>query len=249
VGVTAFMIDPIVRKGVEYGSSTTLKVPTHLRGATVKFRGKVGLDHFEVSNPAGFTEPKAIQFEHLDLEVRPRELFKPVVHIQQLRITKPEVTLEFVGTKSNLTTLMDNLPKGEPAAEPAEKKEAKKFLINKVRIENGTVKFRSDVLPGGTKTLTLPPIELDNVGTAEGGASAGEIARILLQALGTAALNAGEGLLPKQLLDNLRGDLSKNLQAVPEEIRKKLGDIKVPEEVEPEKVEKTLKDLFEKKAR
>jgi len=246
VAVTAMMIDPIVRRGVEYGATTTLKVPTHLAGAWVKFKGKVELDRFEVANPAGYTEPKAIVFERLDLAVPPRELFKPTVHIDQVRIVKPEVTLEFVGTKSNLATLMDNLPKSEPGAEKAD---GKKFLIQKLRIDDGTVKFRSDSLPGGTKTLTLPPIELENVGTAEGGATTGQIARILLQALGTAALNAGQGLLPKELLDNLRGDLTKQLQSVPEELRRKLGDIKGPEEVEPEQVEKTLKDLFEKKVR
>jgi hypothetical protein len=248
VAVMAIMIDPIVRRGVEYGSTSTLKVPTHLGAASVKFKGKVQLDRFEVANPAGFTEPKAIVFERLDLAVPPKELFKPVVHVDQLNIVKPEVTLEFVGTKSNLSTLMDNLPKAEPGAEPAGKKEGKKFLIHKLRIENGTVKFRSDKLPGGTKTLALPAIELENVGTAEGGATTAEIARIVLQALGTAALNAGEGMLPMELLNNLKGDLSKQLQGVPDEIRKKLGDVKAPEQAEPEKVEKTLKDLFEKKA-
>jgi hypothetical protein len=244
VAVTAIMIDPIVRRGVEYGSTTTLKVPTHLAAASVKFKGKVELDRFEIANPAGFTEPKAIVFERLELAVPPRELFQPVVHVDRLHVVKPEVTLEFAGTKSNLAALMDHLPKAEPGAE---KTEGKKFLIHKVRIENGTVRFRSDALPGGAKTLTLPPIELENVGTAEGGASTAQIARILLQALGTAALNAGEGMLPKELLDNLRGDLAKHLEAVPEEIRRKLGDIKLPEQTQPEKVEKTLQDLFDKK--
>src|SRR5262245_40014952 len=97
VVVAALMIDPLVKKGVEYGSTTTLKVPTHLGGAKVRFKGKLDLDRFEVANPAGFKEPKAIVFDHLDLEVRPRELFQPVVNVQQLRIVKPEVTLEFVG--------------------------------------------------------------------------------------------------------------------------------------------------------
>jgi hypothetical protein len=249
VAVVAILIDPIVRKGVEYGSTSALKVPTHLAGASVKYKGKVELDRFEVGNPAGFTEPKALLLEHLDLEVHPRELFKPVVHIEQLRIVKPEVALEFVGTKSNLSVLMDNLPKSEPAAEKPDKKGGeKRFLIQKLRIDNGTVKFRSDSLPGGTKTMALPPIELENVGTAEGGATTAQILRVVLQSLGTAALNAGEGLLPKELLNGLRGDLSKQMQSVPDEIRRKLGELKAPEAAEPEKVEKTLKDLFEKKA-
>lgn len=245
VAAVAVMIDPIVRRGVEYGSTSTLKVPTHLGAASVKFKGKVELDRFEIANPAGYAEPKAVVFERLDLAVPPRELFKPTVHVERLQIVKPEVTLEFVGTKSNLSTLMDQLPKADPGAE---KTEGKKFLIHKLRIEEGTVKFRSDKLQGGTRILTLPPLELENVGTAEGGASMAQILRVVLQSLATAALNAGEGMLPMELLNGLRGDLSKQLQSVPDEIRRRLGDIKVPEPAEPERVEKTLKDLFEKKA-
>ena len=245
VAVIAICIDPIVRRGVEYGSTSALKVPTRLGAATVKFSGKATLDRFEVDNPAGFKEPKAIVFERLDLALRPKGLFDPAVYVDELRIVKPEVTLEFTGTKNNLSTLLDHLSAGKPAAE--EKKEGKKFLIRKLRIESGTVKFRSDLLSETARTLTLPPIELDNIGTAEGGASTTELLRVLLQALATAALNAGEGVLPKELLNSLRGDLSKQMQSIPDELRRKLGDIKVPEQAEPEKVEKTLKDLFEKK--
>ncbi|RPH49752.1 MAG: hypothetical protein EHM91_02765 [Planctomycetota bacterium] len=244
VAVMAICIDPIVRRGVEYGATSALKVPTRLEEATVKFSGKARLDRFEVDNPAGFKEPKAIVFERLDLTLRPKGLFDPAVYVDELRIVKPEVTLEFTGTKSNLSTLLENLSAGKPAGE---QKEGKKFLIRKLKIESGTVKFRSDLLSENARTLTLPSIELDNIGTAEGGASTTEVLKVLLQTLATAAMNAGEGVLPKELLNSLRGDLSKQLQSAPEEIRRKLGDLKVPEQAEPEKVEKTLRDLFDKK--
>ena len=249
VAVLALCIDPIVRRGVEYGSTSALKVPTRLGDATVKFSGKATLDRFEVDNPAGFKEPKAIALERLDLALRPKGLFDPAVYVDELRIVKPEVTVEFAGTKSNLSTLMDHLSSGKPAGE---KKEGKKFLIRKLKIDSGTVRFRSDLLSEKTRTLTLPPIELENIGTAEGGASMTEVLKVLIQTLATAAMNAGEGMLPKELLDNLRGDLSKHLGDLQgeamDQLRRKLKDIKVPEQAEPEKVEKTLRDLFDKKA-
>jgi hypothetical protein len=251
VAVMAIMIDPIVRRGVEYGSTSALKVPTRLEEATVKFSGKARLDRFEVDNPAGFKEPKAIVLERIDLVLRPKGLFDPAVYVDELRILKPEVTVEFTGTKNNLSTLLDHLSAGKPSAE--EKKEGKKFLIRKLKIESGTVKFRSDLLSENSRTLTLPPIELDNIGTAEGGASTTEVLRVLLQTLATAAMNAGEGLLPKELMDRLRGDLSKHLNDLQgeamDQLRRKLEDIKRPGQAEPEKVEKTLRDLFENKVR
>lgn len=244
VAVVAVMIDPLVRRGVERSTASSLQVPTRLNAADVKFSGRAVLSRFEADNARGFSEPRAVAFERLDLELNPRELLGSTVHIDELTVVKPELTLEFTGAKNNLSALMDNLSSGRKA-------DGKKFLIRKVRIEGGIVRFRSNLLSGGTRTLTLPAIELENIGTGEGGASTTEILRVLLQTLGTAALNAGEGLLPGQLLEHLRSDLAQRLREIPsrtmEELRRRLEDAKAGE-VDPQRVERTLRDLLEKKA-
>jgi hypothetical protein len=241
----AILIDPIVRSAVESQSAKALKVPTRLSDATIRFSGHATLGKFEIHNPQPFTEPRAVTFERFDVGVKPRNLFRPTVTINDVTVVRPELTLEFTGAKSNLSTLLDNLSAGSAPGASSEKK--KKFIVRKFRIDQAVVRFRSDLLPGGARSVTLPTIELENVGTAEGGASIGEILGVLLKTLGSAALKAGEGMVPADLLNNLRGDLEGKLKELPgkamEEIQKKAGDLKLPSDLE-----KKLKNPLERKS-
>jgi len=242
--VAAVLIDPIVRSTVEHQSAKALKVPTRLSDATIRFSGHATLGKFEIHNPQPFTEPRAVTFERFDVDVKPRELFHQTVTINDVTVVRPELTLEFTGAKNNLSALLDNLSSG-PA--PGGSSEKKKFMVRKIRIDQAVVRFRSDLLPGGARSVTLPAIELENVGTAEGGASIGEILGVLLKTLGSAALKAGEGMLPADLLNNLRGDLEGKVKELPgkamEEIQKKAGELKLPSDLE-----KKLKNPLERKS-
>lgn len=228
--IASVMIDPLVRRTVESESTAALKVPTRLDDADIRFSGGLTLQRFEIHNPPAFSEPRAITFNRLDVAVRPRELLDNPIDIDQVTVVAPELTLEFTGTKNNLSTLLDNLKADR--APGAEKTDGKKYLIRALRIEGATVRFRSDLLSGGVRSLTLPPIDLQNVGTAEGGATMGEILGVVLQALGTAALQAGEGMVPADLLRSLRGDLEGRLKELPgralEELQKKLPELRNP---------------------
>jgi uncharacterized protein involved in outer membrane biogenesis len=232
--VATVLIDPIVRKQVEQQSAAALKVPTKLNDASVHFSGSATLGKFEIHNPPNFSEPRAVTFERFDLAVPPRELFQDVVHIDQVTVVRPELTLEFTGVKNNLSILLDNLSAGRDPAKQSS--DGKKFLIGKLRIQEAVVRFRSDLLSGGVRSVTLPAVDLENVGTAEGGATIGEILRVVLQTLGSAALKAGEGMLPADLLNTLRGELQGKIRDLPgkalDELEKRAGELKLPTELE-----------------
>lgn len=232
--VATVLIDPIVRSQVERQSAVALKVPTRLNDASVRFSGNATLGKFEIHNPPNFSEPRAVTFERFDLAVPLRELLRDVVHVDQVTVVRPELTLEFTGAKNNLSTLLDNLSAGrEPGKQSSD---GKKFLIRKLRIQDAIVRFRSDLLSGGVRSITLPAVDLENVGTAEGGATIGEILGVVLQTLGSAALKAGEGLVPADLMNALRGDLQGKIRDLPakalEELEKKAGELKLPTELE-----------------
>jgi len=214
--VGVIFVDPIVRSGIEKGGSHALKVPVHLKTASIGlFSGKASLSGFEVANPPGYAESRSVAFGRIDTEVRPSSLLHDVVEIGELTVVKPELTLEFTGTKSNWSTLMDNLSPGKPEAK--EEKPAtpgKKFIIHRMRIEEAGALFRSDVIPGGGTSVTLPSIDLENVGTAEGGATLGQVLNVILHQLGDAALKAGQGIVPTELLNNLGASLKENLKTL-----------------------------------
>src|SRR5262249_37500773 len=138
----------------------------------------------------------------------------------------PEVIVEFAGTKNNLSVLMDNLSPAKPEQEPAKKPGGKKFVVHKVHIQEAKVWFKSDLLPGGPQSVTMPSIELANVGTAEGGATLGDILGAVIKALAGAALKSGEGILPTELLDNLRTGIKDLPGQSAEELRKRAEELK-----------------------
>jgi hypothetical protein len=229
VAAVAIFINPLVKAGVEKGGSAALKVPVHLNRASIRWSGHATLAGFEVGNPAGFSEPKSVAFDRVSVSVGPSDLFKDVIHVPEVTIVKPDLTLEFSGTKNNLSALMDNVSGGKKAPEPekpVEKPSGKKFLVHKLRVEEGTVRFKSDLLPGGAKSVTLPSVELENVGTAEGGATLGDILQKVLEALEGAALKAGQGVLPPGLLDNLKSGLKDIPGRTVQEIEKESGELK-----------------------
>jgi hypothetical protein len=247
VAGVALFINPIVRAGVEKGGSAALKVPVHLDRALIRWTGHATLGGFQIGNPAGFTEPRSVAFDRIDVAVGPADLFKEVIHIGEVTIVKPDLTLEFSGTKNNLSALSNNLSGGEktPEAKPAEKAPGKKFLIHKLRIQEGTVRFKSDLLPGGAHSVTLPSVELDNVGTAQGGATLGEILGTVLDSLTQGALKAGEGILPAGLLDNLRRGIRDLPARTVEEFQKETEELK--KEADPAELQKKLRDRLKKK--
>lgn len=241
LGVLIF-IDPLVRAAVEKGGAAALKVPVHLQSASVRFSGAATLTGFEIANPPGYSEPRSVAFEKLEASIRPGSLFQDVVEIGNLELVRPDLTLEFAGTKSNLSVLLNNLPSGQPK-EGEPKSPSKKFIIRHLRVQEAAARFRSDLIPGGAKSVTLPAIELENVGTAEGGLTTGQLMGVLLRQLGDSALKAGQGLVPTELLNDLQGTIKegvKSLENLPsksvEELKKQIPD--------KEKLENKAKDLL-----
>jgi hypothetical protein len=245
---TVIFIDPLVKAGVERGASAALKVPVHLNGVSVRFSGSADLTGFDVGNPPGYAEPRSIAFDRVNASVQPSSLLKDVVHVGEVTLVKPEVTMEFAGTKSNWSALMDNLAAEMPKSEPKEPPKdsgapAKKFIIHKIRIEEAAVKFRSDLIPGGAKSVTLPTIELHDIGTAEGGATMGQVLNTILHSLGDSALKAGQGVVPTELLNSLGSTINKGVKAVEKLPSKSIDELKkaVPDK---EKTEKGVKDVL-----
>jgi hypothetical protein len=242
----AVFIDPLVRAGVEKGASAALQVPVHLKDAAIRFSGRATLTGFEIANPPGYAEPRSVAFDRLDVAVQPGSLLRDVVEIGEIDVVKPDLTLEFAGTSSNWSVLMNRLSSKQAAPPPEEQKTpAKKFIIHHLRVQEAEARFRSDLIPGGAKSVTLPSIELENVGTAEGGMTMGQILNVLFHRLGDSALKAGQGVVPTELLNNLGSTLSegvKTLEQLPsksvEELQKELPD--------KEKVEKGAKDYLKR---
>lgn len=216
-------IHPVVRRVVENLGTTALEVPFRVERARISFLGRARLDRVRVSNPPDYEEFNALTIRGIYARVPLGAAFRREIEIPELRIVRPEFTVEFIGggAPSNwgrlIRNLSDSLPdKNKPV--PAETERT--FRIGTLRIVEPVVKIRAPQLADPI-TLHLNDIELKNAGTMPGTASKTYmILTALLQAILTGGLKEG-----KDLPSSIRGPLEKELQAAV----KTFGDVLQPE--------------------
>ena len=244
--LVAVMIDSVVKSGTETAASIALKVPAKLKGATIKYAGRATLSGFEIGNPPGYQEPRAAAFEEFDAVLRTSSLLEDVIDVRDVLVAKPDLTIEFIGTRSNWSVLMNNLASvagGPPSERDSGKAGAgvgKKFRIERLRVEGATVRFRSDLIPGGSHALTLPPFELKAIGSSTGGASMAQVLGTLLHAMGGEAARSGEDHLPQQLLESFKNEATGSALKAIESSQQHLKDAG-------KALQQDLKELFDPK--
>ena len=228
----ALALDPLVLRVARSQSEKALGVPVKIDAADASFGGRLALEGFDAGNPEGFAEPRSVRFDRVSMKARLGSAFEKVLDVEELVIERPALTIEFKGAKSNLGALMDHLGK-EPKSEKAA--DGKKFRVRRLRVEGATVRFRADVLGGTPGEITLPNVEVNNIGTADDAATTSELLAVILKALGDEAVKAGKGLLPADLINSLGGDLEgikrdveKEIEKREDELEKGLERLKIP---------------------
>jgi hypothetical protein len=207
-------IDSVARQGIETASTLALKVPTHLESASVRFAGRARLEGFTISNPERYKEATAASFERFEASVDTGSLLKDVIQVQNLRVVRPDLTVEFIGFRTNWSVLMANLASTCSRERPGEPHSGKTFHIAQLRVEGATVHFRSNLLPGGSHALHLAPFELKNIGDPSGGATMAEVLSTLFLALAGHALRGEDGGLPAQLVESFRTEATRTAEEI-----------------------------------
>lgn len=208
-------IDTIAKRGVEKGATYALGVPTTLGSAHVGIlAGTFDMKGVDVGNPPGFGTPHFLTLNDGDVAVSFASLREPTVVLPELNLTGIDVNLEKKEGKANYTVILDNLKKLE-SGKPAEpSKDGKKFIIKQVAIRDVTIHV--DLLPiGGSQSRVDVPIKeiiLTDVGSGGvggvGGATIDEVVNIIVKAVFAAAVQAGGGLIPQDIVGDLSGALA-----------------------------------------
>jgi uncharacterized protein involved in outer membrane biogenesis len=237
------MLNNIVRLAVEKNATQSLKVQTQLgRASVAPFAGDVSLTDLRVASPEGFTAGNMFMLGHLKVEVSYSELFGAPVKVASVTIDKPRLVIEQAGGKLNFMELAKNLKSDKPAPAPGDKSEPIKVIINQIQMSGAEVVILPGI-PGLDKpiTLTIPPINLSNIGNADGAQTGEEIGRVVTELVQAIAQKAAESdRVPPQVrellkldLTNLRAELQGRLESeidkakgkAIDEINKGIGDI------------------------
>jgi hypothetical protein len=199
-----FVGSSILNKGIKSGVETfgprVTQTKVTLDSANISIlTGSGSLKGLNVGNPDGYKSEDIFAVGEIDLKVDMSTVFSKVIIIDHIIIRKPEISYEKSLTGSNLKELLKYI---EEFSEPKNQNEPtseddtgakKQVVIRKLLIEGGTIYLGA---LGIGQTLSLPTIEMENIGQEGDQMSPAEVISLVLtklvQSIGPSITNAGE---------------------------------------------------------
>jgi len=203
-----FGLDRLAHRTIESAVRDALGAPVDIRKVRVRLKGKAEIDHARVGNPGGFLEPLALEVAALDAFLDPGSLFGSEIRIHDMVVLRPTFTVVFQEGRSNVAVLVERLLDAIPADAPW-------FRIERLRVREAVVRFRSAEITGGETVFRLPDLELRNFGDAPGTASTANLLMALfLQVLAGGAMEQEEVAFPGGLRKSFGDELQRSSAAI-----------------------------------
>jgi uncharacterized protein involved in outer membrane biogenesis len=242
-----FYVDSIAKKAIEQGGEMALGVPTTLKDIHISLLGgEAEMSGLKIANPSGFSAPVFMELGHGDVSVSLGSLMDDTVKVPQVRLSGIRVNLEQSGKKNNVEPILARTKslagqKGSSAAQPAEDG-GKKFIIEYFSLDDVQVNANLELLGQTSKVnLTLPKIELRNLGAEEQGLPMAELVQKVVQAVLSAVQNSSSQLSPA-LAKLLAGELA-DLDGIKTEV---IGKAKAEVEKKVQEVQQQVQDKIKK---
>jgi len=208
---TLLLVDSLVEQGVERGGTHALGVETRLESASIGLvSGRFDLGGLAIANPPGFERPDFFALRSARLELPLVSLLEPRVTIPTLELDGIAIDLERNSQGTNYGVILDNLSRFESDAEkPRGQGEeraggGKTYAIQKLVIRD--VRASVNLVPaGGDLTrldLAVPEILVENLASDM---TMSQLCALVVKVVIQAAIQAGQGVVPGEILADLRG--------------------------------------------
>lgn len=231
------LLDRIAAAAVEREATAALGVETTLESLRLAFfSGECGMKELRVRNPQGFEGAHFLRLEGGEVAVTLGSLLGDRVVIPRLRLRGIDLSLEQGPPGTNCGIILDNLRKGETAAQtPAPSEgEGRKFLIQEVLIEDIRGSATFGILGGAKKTvgLRIPEIRLRDLGSdSPSGLLLSRVVSEIVKSILTAVVEQG-GDLPRELsremrskIDELRSAGRQTVESLQEDLKESLQGV------------------------
>lgn len=180
--VLAFFLGSVVKAGINGFGPKLTQTKVRLAEARISpLTGSGTLTGLTVGNPAGWSEADAFSLGRVHVDMEPFSIFGDHVVINEIVIDAPMFNYETKIVASNIKDLLRNIEQFTGrGAKTAETKEGRpiRFVVKKFRLTNA--KATLGVGPAAL-AVPLPPVSLDNLGVAEGGITADQLAGALMK--------------------------------------------------------------------
>ena len=196
---STFFLGSIVKAGVNKFGPTITQTKFELQGASISpLNGSGTLTGLVIGNPQGWSENNLCSLGKIQIDLVPRSVFGDHVVVNTVEIEAPEFNYETKVVTSNVADLLKNIEtavgSGKPEAKPQKGGQPMKFEVKKFRIVKGTV--RLGVGPAAM-VLPMPDIELNDLGTKEGGITADQLAFAVMRSVTASVVQASTQALTK----------------------------------------------------
>ena len=188
-----YFLGHAVKVGVNAVAPKITQTKVELAGAVISpLSGSGTLTGLTVGNPAGWTADKAFYFGKVHLKLKPFSIFGDFIEIDEIIVEQPEFTYETKIIASNIGDLLKNIEavtgRADKSAEPTSKSgKPIKFAVKKIRIQGGAV---SVGLGAAAIKVPLPPLELTELGTKEGGITPDQLTVAVMRRLAPDIISA-----------------------------------------------------------
>lgn len=214
--VVAFSLGSIVKGGVNHWGPQMTQTKVELGGARISpFSGHGTLSDLVVGNPPGWQSATAFTLHEISIDVVPSSLVSDHVVVKSLVIDQPEITYETKITTSNLQELVKAIQQsgGSSGNEgpQARTKEGKpiKIEVKSFILKNGKITV---IAGANTAKLDMPTLELQDLGTREGGLTPAQLTTAVAKAITAQVVQAGaRKAIEKGVLDKAQDSLLKIL--------------------------------------
>lgn len=169
-----FKLAWVVEKTAEKNGSQVLGTRVRIQGSEISlFSGAGKIKGMKIDNPPGFESEYVFKTDAFRVDLAVLSVLRDKIVIEELCIENPEIMYELDIKGSNLKKIKENVDANSGKSKGGSS--GKTFQINDLRINGATVSVFMKGLDGKKKSITLPDIHLQNLGTGPQGVTAGDV--------------------------------------------------------------------------
>jgi len=212
--------EDLVARGIETYGSRYLETDVSVAQVNLSLtEGSGEILGLDIGNPSGFGSGSAFALGRIKIVLDPQQTSSELIVLKEVIVDAAQVGAVVRGKRSNLQTLLDNLNRnvgGEAAATDAAEPAGPKLIIERFRFTNATASVDSDI--AGQMALSIPDVQLKDIGRASNGATIGAALQQLMQPIIRAVTRE---MLNRGL--DLDGARSQVEESVRDKVTEKLG--------------------------
>lgn len=206
VGAVFYYLDSLVENGIEVVGTRVLGTQVAVDSVGLSpLSGSGSIAGLSIANPEGFSSEYAFELGQIDMQLNVGSLSTDTIEIDSIIIDSPRITYDTNLRDDNIRALLRNIGGGgDSGASTEDGAPGKDLLIRDFQMRNPQLNLVTAV---ASAPVSLPDIQITDIGTGSNGASAREVIRLILGRVNQAII---EGNIPG--VENLRNRARETLQ-------------------------------------